>query len=83
MSGSGGDGKASYTVTGLSQDDLTAVKEWYESQLSGWEITGQFEMDTDDGKTASISAESAGYELSLMMAEDDEGTVVIIGVGEK
>ena len=48
--------------------------------LAGWEITGQFAMETDEGKTASINAMSGKNELNLMMAEDEDGTMVIIGV---
>ena len=82
MSGTN-DGKTSYTVTALSEDGVDDIKEWYESQLSGWNITGEFSMETDDGQTASINAEGTGYDLSLMIAEDDEGTVVIISVNQK
>jgi hypothetical protein len=82
MSGTN-DGKTSYTVTAMSADSVDDIYDWYESQLSGWEITAQFSMDTDNGQTASITAESADYEMSLMIAEDEEGTVVVIGANQK
>lgn len=76
------DGVTSWTVSGESQDSLDDVKAWYESQLSGWEITGQFAMESDDGATASINAMTDGYEFSLMITEDEDGTYVFIGVTE-
>jgi hypothetical protein len=77
------DGGTHYTVSGSSEDSVDVIKEWYEAQLAGWEITGQFSMDTDDGKTASINAMSNNNELSLLMAEDEDGTMVIIGLTVK
>ena len=77
------DGVTSYTVSGLSEDSVDVIKEWYEAQLAGWEITGQFSMDTDDGSTASINAMSGESELNIMMAEDEDGTTIIIGVTVK
>ena len=36
-------------------------------------------MDADDGKTSSLNATSGGIELNVMVAEDEEGTLVILG----
>ena len=77
------DDVTSWTVAGESQDSLDDVIAWYESQLSGWDIEGQFTMEGDEGKTSSLNALSDDYEFSLMVTEDDEGTYIFNGVSER
>jgi hypothetical protein len=76
------DGISSWTVSGETQDSLDDIKAWYESQLSGWEITGEFTIESDDGETTSINAMTDDYELSLMITQDEDGTYVFVGVSE-
>ena len=59
------------------------MHEWYKAELAGWEIMSQSTIETDDGKFASINASRNNYELSVTLTESDEGTAVILGVGEK
>jgi len=71
------DGKDNYSITGISQDSVDDVFEWYKSQLGGWDIEGEFVIDTDEGKTSSLGAGSGGMEMTLMVMESDEGTTIV------
>ena len=32
-----------------TEDDLDKIKDWYDSQLGGWELTGEFTAESDEG----------------------------------
>ena len=80
--GSSADGKDNYSITAVSEDSIDDVFGWYKSQLGGWNIEGEFAMDTDEGKNASLGASSGDMELTIMVMETDEGTTIIQTVTE-
>jgi hypothetical protein len=77
------EGVTSYSISAISEDSVDDIFEWYKSQLQGWEISGEFTMDSDDGKTSSLNAVGEGFELNIMVAEDEDGALVILGVTEQ
>ena len=74
---SSADGKDNYSITAVSEDNVDDVFGWYKSELEGWEIEGEFSLDTDEGKNASLGAKNGAMELTLMVMETDEGTTIV------
>lgn len=69
--------KNNYSITAISEDSVDDVFGWYKTKLEGWDIEGEFALDTDEGKTASLGANSGGIEMTLMTSDSDEGTIVV------
>lgn len=76
--------KASYSISGLTDDEGDGVFAWYKDELSGWNIEGEFTMSGDDGKTSTLSAKGSGFVVTIMVFEtEDEGTTIVQTVVEE
>ncbi len=76
--------KASYSISGLTDDGGDGVFAWYKDKLSGWDIEGEFTMSGDDGKTSTLSAKGSGLVVTVMVFEtEDEGTTIVQTVVEE
>ena len=73
-----------YSISGLTEDAGDDVFAWYKDKFSGWTIEGEFSMNTDEGKTASLSAKGNGLMVTILVIEtEDEGTAVVQTVTEE
>jgi len=77
------DDSTTFSITAVSEDSVDDIFGWYKDQLSGWEISGEFTMETDEGKNSSFTAESGGMEIVLMVMNADEGTTMVLTVTER
>jgi hypothetical protein len=74
--------KTNYSITAVSDSSIDDIFGWYKDELGGWEISGEFTLDTDEGKTASLNAVKGETEMTLMVMESDEGTTIVQSVTE-
>lgn len=78
------DGKNSYSISATSDKSTDEIFNWYKDKLSGWDIEGEFTVNTDEGKTSNLTAKDGTYIVNIMVMEtEDEGTVVVQNVMEE
>jgi len=77
------DGKAAYSIAAVSDDSVDEIFNWYKSELSNWDIEGEFTMSTDAGKSSSLTAKNGGQELTLSVTDSEEETLINQSVMEE
>jgi hypothetical protein len=77
-------GKDSYSISAASDKSTDEIFNWYKDKLSGWDIEGEFTVNTDEGKTSNLTAGDGTYTVNIMVMEtEDEGTIVVQNVVEE
>jgi hypothetical protein len=74
--------KTNYSITAVSEKGVDEIFGWYKDNLGGWEISGEFSLDTEEGKTSSFNAAKGEVEMTLMIMETEEGTTIVQSVTE-
>ena len=77
------EGEESFMISALySKGSGDEIFDWYKNELSssGWEITDNLTIDSDEGKTSSLGASNGEYDLSVSVMDAGEEVSVMIGV---
>jgi hypothetical protein len=74
--------ETSYSITAVSEMGVDEIFGWYKDNLGGWEISGEYSLDTEEGRTSSLNASKGEVEITLMIMENEEGTTIVQSVTE-
>jgi hypothetical protein len=71
-------GKTNWSIGGMTTDPGEDVFNWYKDKMSGWEIEGEYTMDSDGEKSMTFAAGNADLTVSVMVFESEEGEVNVV-----
>jgi hypothetical protein len=76
-------GKNIWTVTASYPGSSTELYDFYKKEFADWEISADMLMESEGTKNYNLQVANDSYQISLLLADEDDTTAVVIGVAQQ
>ena len=71
-----------YALSGISQDSVAEITNWYKDKLKDWKIVNETTFETDEGKSINLSVTKGEMDMTIMIIDTEDGAGINQTLGE-
>ena len=71
-----------FMLSGISQDSVAKIADWYKSKLKDWKIVSETTFETEEGKSLNLTVSKGEMDMTIMIIDTEEGAGINQTLGE-
>jgi hypothetical protein len=71
-----------YLLSGISQDSVAEIVDWYKDKLKDWKIVDEATFETEEGKSINLTVTKGDMDMTIMILDTEEGAGINQTLGE-